>query len=213
MDSHKAGSRTRTLATAARRRWLAVAVIGVFTSHAGAEEAVLAPWFTEEQLQAFGLAELAPEEQSALAAWLAERLGAAEQVDSADLQQGSVERAFAEKASNETSAEPEVSSVSASSTANESAETSFGLEQVPEPKEKAERELGQRIQARIKGPFRGWDGKTLFRLDNGQIWRQRIGGRYRYRADSPAVEIVKGRFGYTLEVVETGRQIGVRRVR
>lgn len=87
--------------------------------------------------------------------------------------------------------------------------TTLGAEQVapaPEP-------VDDSTRARIRGPFSGWSGDTLFKLDNGQVWRQRIGGRYRYKADSPEIEIYKGRFGYYLRVLKTGRQIGVRRLK
>ncbi|MEM1230431.1 MAG: hypothetical protein AAGI15_07845 [Pseudomonadota bacterium] len=73
--------------------------------------------------------------------------------------------------------------------------------------------LATRIRTRIRGEFEGWTGKTLFRLENGQIWRQRIGGRYRLRRTAPEVEVFKGRFGYYLKLLETGRQVGVRRVK
>lgn len=70
------------------------------------------------------------------------------------------------------------------------------------------------ISARILGAFEGWDGETRFRLDNGQVWQQRVGGRYRVPArTNPEVEIERSRFGYYLKLVETGRTVGVHRVR
>ena len=68
------------------------------------------------------------------------------------------------------------------------------------------------IHTRIKGEFNGWSGQTLFVLENGQRWRQRVSGVYRHRAQSPAVTIIKGRFGYYLIVDKTKRRIGVKRV-
>lgn len=52
------------------------------------------------------------------------------------------------------------------------------------------------VQSRISGKFRGWDGRTLFRLENGQIWQQNddttyVGVNY----DSPAVRIYPGMLG------------------
>lgn len=67
--------------------------------------------------------------------------------------------------------------------------------------------------AQIAGDFRGWDGKTLFRLTNGQVWQQRVGGRYRYRAVDPQVRIQRARFGYYLEITATGRKVGVKRIK
>ena len=68
------------------------------------------------------------------------------------------------------------------------------------------------IHTRIKGEFNGWSGQTLFVLENGQRWRQRVSGVYRHRAQSPAITIIKGRFGYYLIVDKTKRRIGVKRV-
>ena len=70
------------------------------------------------------------------------------------------------------------------------------------------------IQSRIKGGFKGWAGKTIFELENGQIWKQRQSGKYRSKLDSPEVRISKNFMGfYVMEIVKTGRQIGVKRVR
>ncbi|GIR39336.1 MAG: hypothetical protein CM15mP51_01160 [Porticoccaceae bacterium] len=52
------------------------------------------------------------------------------------------------------------------------------------------------ITSQIDGSFRGWDGKTVFRLKNGQIWQQRLSGKWRYFAEDPPVEITKNFFGY-----------------
>lgn len=70
------------------------------------------------------------------------------------------------------------------------------------------------VSARILGEFEGWDGDTRFRLDNGQVWQQRVGGRYRApMRTNPEVEIEHSRFGHYLKVVETGRMVGVHRIR
>lgn len=89
---------------------------------------------------------------------------------------------------------------------------SFGEEQLPTPPpdpEVADRE----IITRISGDFAGWDGRTIFKLENGQIWQQRQAGKYQYRADSPEVILKRGNFGYYLEVVSTRRQIPVKRLK
>ncbi len=70
------------------------------------------------------------------------------------------------------------------------------------------------IASQIDGEFKGWTGNTVFRLKNGQIWRQRIGGRYWHKAQNPAVEIEKNVMGfYQMKVVATGKTVGVSRVR
>lgn len=72
----------------------------------------------------------------------------------------------------------------------------------------------QPIRHRIVGHFRGWDGKTTFTLDNGQIWGQRVPSRYFASLEDPEVEISRNPLGYyELKVVETGRRVGVTRIK
>jgi hypothetical protein len=69
------------------------------------------------------------------------------------------------------------------------------------------------IRTRIAGEFRGWDGDTVFRLENGQIWKQRLPGNWYYRADSPEVELRKNLMGYwVMKVVAADRGVGVTRL-
>ena len=67
------------------------------------------------------------------------------------------------------------------------------------------------LHSRITGNFRGWSGETLFRLENGQIWRQRLRSRYAYIGPSnPEIRITRNWMGfYKLTVVETGKGVGV----
>jgi len=67
-----------------------------------------------------------------------------------------------------------------------------------------------RIEARILPPFTGWSGQTVFQLDNGQRWRQRIKGRYLFSGDDTRVAITRNFLGYyMLTLLSTGRSIGV----
>ena len=69
------------------------------------------------------------------------------------------------------------------------------------------------IKTRIAGEFHGWDGKTIFRLENGQIWKQRLEGHWSYKADSPEVELRKNMLGYwIMTVLPGGQTIGVSRL-
>jgi len=71
-----------------------------------------------------------------------------------------------------------------------------------------------RLEARIVQPFTGWTGQTIFRLDNGQVWQQRIKGRYMFSGDDTRVVITRNAFGfYNLKLVSTGRAVGVEPVR
>ena len=67
------------------------------------------------------------------------------------------------------------------------------------------------VLARITGDFKGWQGKTIFRLDNGQVWVQRLDGRYAYKGSpNPEVRIKRNWAGfYRMTIVETGKSIGV----
>lgn len=62
------------------------------------------------------------------------------------------------------------------------------------------------LQTRIAGEFRGWRGKTQFRLDNGQIWLQDDDTAYvGVNFDSPAVKIYPGMLGSFWMEVENVR--------
>ncbi len=70
------------------------------------------------------------------------------------------------------------------------------------------------VTARIKQPFKGWTGDTVFYLDNGQIWKQRVDGRYQYSGDDTRVSISKGLFGnHNMKLLAAGKSIGVKRVK
>ena len=57
------------------------------------------------------------------------------------------------------------------------------------------------IQSRIVGPFTGYNGRTVFTLENGQRWAQsQFDSAYYPKMDSPAVTIVKSGFGYRMYI-------------
>ena len=69
------------------------------------------------------------------------------------------------------------------------------------------------IQSRLVGPFNGYTGNTVFKLENGQVWRQaQPVSRYFSKIDSPPVTIVKGKIGSEM-YIEGGGDIRVQRVR
>lgn len=80
----------------------------------------------------------------------------------------------------------------------------------PEVK-KADRE--QRIRASITGDFDGWNGDTVFPLDNGQVWQQRLDSRFPYNDDEREVIIDRNLLGfYRMTHVASGRAVGVKRI-
>jgi hypothetical protein len=71
------------------------------------------------------------------------------------------------------------------------------------------------LRSRISGTFKGWSGETVFRLENGQVWRQRLSGRYTYTGPpNPEVLISRNFMGFfKMTMVETGKSVGVSVVR
>ena len=72
----------------------------------------------------------------------------------------------------------------------------------------------QEIHSRIAGEFDGWEGRTRFTLENGQIWEQRRSSRWKICLQSPEVRLYQNFLGaWEMEVVAEDRTIGVRRIR
>lgn len=95
-------------------------------------------------------------------------------------------------------------------TARQSTELRQNSKSVAEEIRKVEEEG---VRTRIVGEFHGWDGDTLFQLENGQVWKQRLPGQWRYRAIAPEVELRKNLMGYwMLRVLDADRAVGVTRV-
>ncbi|MEJ2535309.1 MAG: hypothetical protein P8008_07595 [Gammaproteobacteria bacterium] len=70
------------------------------------------------------------------------------------------------------------------------------------------------IVARVQGPFTGWSGQTVFKLDNGMIWEQvEAGTFYIPQVDDPVVVIEQGMFNaWRLRVEGYNKTVRVRRV-
>ena len=69
------------------------------------------------------------------------------------------------------------------------------------------------IESRIDGEFKGWEGETIFKLANGQIWQQ-ASYAYTYSyAYSPAVIIFRTASGYQMQVEGVSGRIAVRRLK
>jgi hypothetical protein len=61
------------------------------------------------------------------------------------------------------------------------------------------------IQSRIVGPFTGYNGRTVFTLENGQRWAQsQRDSKYFPKIDSPPVVIVKAGMGYRMHIAGGG---------
>ncbi|MCU0755204.1 MAG: hypothetical protein MUE46_08790 [Xanthomonadales bacterium] len=74
---------------------------------------------------------------------------------------------------------------------------------------------GERVEytTRISGRFHGWTGRTLFRLDNGQVWQQSESGSYELTLDNPEVRMRPKALGSWMLVLKyNNRGVRVRRV-
>ncbi len=96
----------------------------------------------------------------------------------------------------------------------ESAKVETRAEVVKEVRtQEKEAKQAERIVSQIQGEFRGWDGKTIFPLKNGQVWQQRSSGQLFHKAVEPQVEITKNIMGYhVMHILGTSYSVGVKRV-
>ncbi|MBT8084708.1 MAG: hypothetical protein HKP32_00715 [Woeseia sp.] len=79
-------------------------------------------------------------------------------------------------------------------------------------------ETANAVTARLVGDFEGWTGRTIFRLDNGQVWQQTRNYVRNYKPrepiPSPEVTISKGMFSsYNLRVAGIKRAVQVKRLK
>jgi len=69
------------------------------------------------------------------------------------------------------------------------------------------------IEGRIDGEFTGWEGETIFKLQNGQIWQQ-ASYAYKYKYSySPKVLIYRSGGVYRMKVDGVDGDIAVRRLK
>ncbi|MCW8873466.1 hypothetical protein ACFL33_01650 [Pseudomonadota bacterium] len=70
------------------------------------------------------------------------------------------------------------------------------------------------ITSRIVGRFSGWDGQTVFKLENGMIWEQADKDKfYLKEVENPVVEIEPGMFGrWHLSVEGSDSECRVKRI-
>ena len=169
----------------------------------------LAAEMTEEERASAGIDDLSPAQQQYLDAWLRERFGTEPPaVNPAPGQPGAAaiagdQGAEDDLAARENAIEAEVERRVAEELAAVQAAEVAEEEAANEP-----------FEATITGGFSGWSGKTVFALDNGQVWRQRTGSsRYRHTRGGNEVRFKRSFLGlWTMTVVSTGRSVGVRRI-
>lgn len=76
-------------------------------------------------------------------------------------------------------------------------------------------DAAEAIQTRLVGDYDGWTGKTVFKLENGQIWQQVSGSeRVDDKRVAPAVKIYPGMMGaYWLEIEGVRERVKVKPVK
>lgn len=77
------------------------------------------------------------------------------------------------------------------------------------------KEIGENdVVSKIRGPFKGWDGETVFELENGMIWKQTEGSTFSIaEVDNPTVIIERGVFNvWRLRVEGYNKNVKVKRI-
>jgi hypothetical protein len=154
------------------------------------------------QFDAAGLNKLSPDEIKALNAWLNRYLTSPPEIAPVPAPQSVVTSSTA------TSSVPQAAG---SATASASGVANFGADTMTPKKSPQEPNW---IESRIAGLFTGWTGDTIFKLENGQVWKQAATGYYtNVELDHPQVVIKKLTFGYLLTLPGYGQTVFVRRIK
>jgi hypothetical protein len=69
------------------------------------------------------------------------------------------------------------------------------------------------VESTIAGDFNGWEGETLFKLDNGQIWEQADSDYNYFYSYRPDVTIYLTSSGCTMKVEDEDETITVRKIK
>lgn len=69
------------------------------------------------------------------------------------------------------------------------------------------------IETQIDGEFKGWEGETIFKMKNGQIWQQSSYAYLYHYAYSPKVIIYKSSSGYVMKVAGVEKTINVKKLK
>jgi hypothetical protein len=85
--------------------------------------------------------------------------------------------------------------------------------QVPDSTKSIKVETPSAIESQIDGEFNGWDGETIFKLTNGQIWQQSSYDYTYHYAYRPKVAIYKVNGKYKMKVEDVKNTIEVKRIK
>jgi hypothetical protein len=155
---------------------------------------------TDEERVRSGVDSLTSKQRQYLNDWLKTRYGEAASVDSQ------------ERVSTRTNSPPKPSKQTA---IDEEIERRVAEELASRKKQDSEANTNRGpFDAMLIGDFTGWRGKTVFRLDNGQVWRQRSSSQYRHRGDDYRVKFDKNWMGgWEMTVISSGKSVLVSNVK
>ncbi|MFI5336555.1 MAG: hypothetical protein ACHQ5A_07210 [Opitutales bacterium] len=175
---------------------------------------------TPEERRAAGLDQLTPEQQAALDAVVARyvREGARQEVEVAKAQAKAEVKETVRHEVEEMKAQAAAEKSEAVRRAREEAKAEAKAEQ--QRKKIADAGLAVRsedepIHTRIMGDFRGWEGATVYTMENGQVWQQTDReNRFFPKIVNPEVILEPSKlFGWKMKLVGEGLWIRVRRIK
>ena len=89
-----------------------------------------------------------------------------------------------------------------------------GKEQKSEPSSvEAPRSTAAAIESQIDGDFEGWEGETIIKLTNGQIWQQTEYHYHYHYAFMPKVVVYSSGAGYKAKVDGVNQAVGVKQLK
>lgn len=168
---------------------------------------------TPAQRAATGVERLSVDERAALEAWLAKRVeqraaATVNAVDAPTTRQAPVVTPPGESVAQQSTAAP------AATEAEIEAEVERRVTEKLTEAKAFDMLSDAPFEAEVSAAFDGWSGKTLFRLTNGQMWRQRSNTRYRHQSPDRRVRFEKNWLGgWEMTVLESGRSVTVKRVK
>lgn len=151
------------------------------------------------QFQQAGLAKLSPQELAALNAWLDQYL-------QSQARPASVQAAAPSPAPHPHTTPKPAAPVQPAT----GAEAGFGAPPAPPPEEP---ETPDRIVSQIDGKFDGFYSGAIFKLANGQVWKETDSRVFKINLDNPKVVIKKVWSGYLMRLGNYGTQVFVRRIK
>ena len=69
------------------------------------------------------------------------------------------------------------------------------------------------IESSIDGEFKGWEGTTIFKLTNGQIWKQSSYAYMYHYAYNPTIIIYESKDGIKMKVEDVEELINVKKIK